>query len=200
MKRVVLALVLAAGLAALPACAAEPGAPAVPGSPAPARGPVRAAAGAFNAADVMFLQMMIPHQRQGMEMADLARTRAVREEVRTMAAAVEAAQGDETRTMTAWLIGWGKPLTAPAHAHDAHGGLHATSPGDIAALRTMTGAGFESTYLNVLLAHQHNAIDMARTENRTGMNAEVKGLARRIDQSRTAQVKQMLQELSPPMP
>ncbi|MCW2879461.1 MAG: hypothetical protein JWQ95_3561 [Sphaerisporangium sp.] len=190
MRRAALALVVAMSLPALPACGAATASRTGAGTSIPA------ATGAVDAADVMFLQMMIPHQRQGMEMAALARTRAVRADVKTLAAAVEATERDEVRTMTAWLLGWGRSLAADPHAHQAHGGLHVTSPEDIASLRTMNGTDFERTFLNVLIAHQTNAIDMARTEVRTGTNAEVKSLAHRIDQSRTAQIKQMLGQLN----
>ncbi|MEV7970798.1 DUF305 domain-containing protein [Sphaerisporangium sp. NPDC088356] len=193
MRRAALALVAAMSLLAFPACGAAtatPGARPAGGTSAPA------ATGPVNDADVMFLQMMIPHHRQGMEMADLARTRAVRGEVRTLATAVETTQGDEVRAMTAWLLGWGRPLTADAHAHEAHGGLHVTSPEEITTLRRMTGVEFERRFLNVMIAHQTNAIEMARTEVGAGLNAQVKSFAHRIDQSRSAQVRQMLGELN----
>ncbi len=197
MRRAALALAAAVSLLALPACAAAaatPGSPPADATSAPA--PAPAATGPVNDADVMFLQMMIPHHRQGMAMADLARTRAVRGEVRTLAMAVETTQGDEVRAMTAWLLGWGRPLTADARAHDAHGGLHATSPEEITTLAKMTGAEFERRFLNVMIAHQTNAMEMARAEVGAGMNAQVKSFAHRIDQSRLAQVRQMLGELN----
>ncbi|GAA3817074.1 DUF305 domain-containing protein [Sphaerisporangium flaviroseum] len=191
MRRAALALVTGLSLMALPACAAT----ASPASPARSSVSATPSEG-FNAADVMFLQMMIPHQRQGIEMARLATTRAVRGQVKALASAVETTQRDEVHTMTAWLIGWGRPVAADPRAHAAHGGLHVTSPAEIATLRTMDGDGFERRFLNVMIAHQHNAIDMARTEIGTGLNAQVKSLARRVDQSRSAQIGQMLAELN----
>ncbi|GII01354.1 DUF305 domain-containing protein [Planobispora takensis] len=222
MKRSAIALACAAvaGMLTVSACgtgaaahgeAAGHGGHAVPASAAPAGGdkaPAGAddasapagtgASGSFNDADVMFLQMMIPHHRQGAEMAGAAETRSPREEIRTMAAAIAATQGYEAETMTGWLEAWGRPLTAAdPHAHDAHGGLHATSPAEIVKLRRLKGAAFDTRFLNVLVAHQHNAVEMARTEIRTGRNAQVVELARRIEQSRLAQIKQMLAEMNP---
>lgn len=211
MKRAALALAVAA-LAALPSCGTRAAAPDPSGSrgavatPPPASTAAAppaappAAAGDGSAEDVMFLQMMIPHHRQGVEMAHLAATRAVRGEVRALAAAIEATERDEVQAMTGWLIGWGRTVTAEPHAHDAHGGLHVTSPAEIVALRAMTGAAFERRFLNVLIAHQSNAAEMARTEVRSGRNPEVKALAARIDRSRTAQVRQMLTTLNEPVP
>ncbi|GIH97625.1 DUF305 domain-containing protein [Planobispora siamensis] len=162
----------------------------------PAAGGTAAAAGPFNAADVMFLQMMIPHHRQGAELATLAETRSTRERVRTLAAAIAATQGDEAQTMAGWLRAWKQPPEAEPNAHDAHGGLHATSPEEAVTLAELHGAAFDTRFLNVLIAHQHNAVEMARTEVRTGRNAQVVELARRIDRSRSEQIRQMLTELS----
>ncbi|GII05336.1 DUF305 domain-containing protein [Planobispora takensis] len=189
-----LALVLAvAGVLGTSAC----GAGAVSHRHAgPAAGGTAPAAGPFNAADVMFLQMMIPHDRQGAELATLAETRSARERVRTLAAAIAATQGDEVRIMAGWLRAWRQPPEAEPHAHDAHGGLHATSPEEAVALAELHGAAFDTRFLNVLIAHQHNAVDMARTEVRTGRNPQVMELARRIDRSRSEQIRQMLTELS----
>ncbi|MFB9722626.1 DUF305 domain-containing protein [Planobispora longispora] len=153
-------------------------------------------AGVFNAADVMFLQMMIPHHRQGAELAALAKARSAREPVRTLAAAIAATQGDEARTMTDWLRAWRQPLEAEPHAHDAHGGLHVTPAEEAEALAGLRGAAFDARFLNVLIAHQHNAVEMARTELKTGRNPQAVELARRIERSRSEQIRQMLAELS----
>ncbi|MBG0826744.1 DUF305 domain-containing protein [Planomonospora sp. ID67723] len=213
MKRLALALA-AVSVLALPACGAAgatshgshgghtartaEGSAARASEPVPegSAAPASASSGAFNDADVMFLQMMIPHHRQGMEMAALAGTRSARDSVRTLAAAVGATQGDEAAVMTRWLEGWKQPLTAEAGAHDAHGGLHATRPEEITELAKLTGAEFDARFLNVLVAHQHNAVEMARTEIRTGRHPRVKQLARMIDQSRSAQIREMLGELA----
>ncbi len=82
------------------------------------------------------------------------------------------------------------------HAHADHGGLPATGPEQIAALARTTGAEFETGLLNLLIAHQHNAVELARTELRTGLDPQIKELARRIERSRTAQIDQMLTMLA----
>ncbi|WP_329107022.1 DUF305 domain-containing protein [Micromonospora sp. NBC_01699] len=153
-----------------------------------------ASPGPFNPADVMFLQMMVTHHGQGLELVRLAESRARRPEVRTLAAAVDVTQAEEQETMRGWLRTWGEPTEAdPAdHAHADHGGLPATGPEQIAALARTTGAEFETAFLNLFIAHQHNAVEMARNETKFGQDPAAKELAGRIDQSRTAQINQML--------
>lgn len=148
----------------------------------------------FNATDVMFLQMMIAHHRPAEEMLRLARTRAKREEVKTLAAAVEVTQADETKTMTDWLNSWNQPLVSDAHpdAHAAHGGLPPNGEEQMATLKNATDAEFDVTFLNIFIGHQHLAVELARMEVAGGSDRQTVDLANRIDQSRRAQIQLML--------
>jgi uncharacterized protein (DUF305 family) len=152
------------------------------------------AEGRHNATDVMYLQMMVAHHEQGLEMVRLAADRAERSEVRILAEAVAATQADEVTMMKSWLEKWSEPTTvdhAPS-AHADHGGLPATGEQELKALRKAKGAKFETTFLNLFVAHQHNAVEMAQLESDKGANAETKALAQRIKASRTDQIQQML--------
>jgi uncharacterized protein (DUF305 family) len=152
------------------------------------------AEGEYNETDVMFLQMMVAHHQQGLEMVRLAEKSATRSEVRILAQAVDATQSDEVKLMTSWLKDWSKPATvdhAPS-AHADHGGLPATGPEEMAALRTAKKTEFETAFLNLFVAHQHNAVEMAHLETTDGVNAETKAFADRIRESRGDQIRQML--------
>ena len=155
-------------------------------------------AGSFNPTDVMFLQMMIPHHGQGLEMARLAEDRATRAEVRTLAAAIDTTQAAEVQTMSGWLRTWGQPPTVGAGAHAAHGGMPETSAREIASLERAAGADFERRFLNMMIAHQDDAIQLARMEASGGIHPQAKDLALRIDRSRSAQISQMLKLLAAP--
>jgi uncharacterized protein (DUF305 family) len=170
------------------------GCAAAPAQPAPARTEQRV----YNDTDVMFSQMMVAHHSQALEMVRLARAKAVREDVRTLAAAIDVTETDELKTMQVWLDAWGRPPSADASAHAGHGGAHGTSTEDIKALGSADGAEFETRFLNMLIAHQHNAIEIARMEAGTGVNPGALDLARRIGESRTAEVQQMLRYLNQP--
>jgi uncharacterized protein (DUF305 family) len=168
------------------------------GQPAAVPAAAVQAGGQHNATDVMFLQMMVAHHDQGLEMVRLAEKRADRSEVRTLARAVAATQTDEAAVMKSWLVEWSEPTTvdhAPS-AHADHGGLPATGPEEIAALRKVKGRAFDTAFLNLFVAHQHNAVEMANLEAGKGVDSDTKALATRIRQSRTDQIKQMLGMLS----
>ena len=61
-----------------------------------------------NEADVAFAEMMIPHHQQAVEMTKLAADRSDSQEVKDLAAAIEAVQGPEIQTMQGWLAAHGK--------------------------------------------------------------------------------------------
>ncbi|GAB2923717.1 DUF305 domain-containing protein [Micromonospora polyrhachis] len=192
---------LAASLLLLTGCGSAT-APTPPTSTPPEASPaptaVVSAIGEFNAADVMFLQMMVTHHEQGIELVRLAETRAQRPELKILAAAIDVTQSAERDTMQGWLRDWGRPTSADpnAHAHADHGGMPATGPEEIAALRQLSGAEFDRTFLNLMTGHQHGAVELARTEIRLGVHQQSRELARRIDLSRTAQIDQMLELLA----
>ncbi|MFI5909363.1 DUF305 domain-containing protein [Dactylosporangium sp. NPDC051541] len=192
MRRVLIAAVL---LLSLAACG-KPSEPIPPLTASQGIAPADAvtAAGPHNDFDVMFLQMMIAHQQQGRQMLKLGQQKAVREEVVDMAGAIDVVEAEEVRSMQRWLQAWNVPpteITDPA-LHAAHGGRPATGPEEIKALQDATGADFETKFLNLLIAHQHNAVELAQQLATTGQNVTVKQLAERVQLSRTQQIKQML--------
>ncbi|MDX3191624.1 DUF305 domain-containing protein [Streptomyces sp. MN03-5084-2B] len=149
-----------------------------------------------NAADVMFLQMLIPQNRQGIELVRLASARPVPAELKELAAAIEVTQQTEVDDMRRWLREWDQPeaMDPDPHAHAGHGGMKTTSPDLLGALRTAPDSEFTRRFLDVLTGQQQGAVELARTENGPGggVNAQARDLARRVIESRTAEVKQLL--------
>jgi uncharacterized protein (DUF305 family) len=154
------------------------------------------AAPAYNANDVMFLQMLIPQNRQGIEIARLATDRSLPSSVKELAAAIEVTQQTEIDDMRRWLRDWNQPeaMDANPQAHAGHGGMKMTAPDLVGALKTAPEGEFTRRFLDVLTGQQQGAVELAQTENGTngGVNAQARDLARRVIESRTAEVKQLL--------
>ncbi|MER6944435.1 DUF305 domain-containing protein [Nonomuraea sp. NPDC000554] len=142
-----------------------------------------------NAEDVMFVQMMVQHHRQGIELVKVGEAKATRPELKTLAAAIETTQQDEVEMMLRWLHAWDQPLTAPTQAHEHHGGMPETDRRKIAALRS--SGHFERDFLTLLIAHQGDAVRMAGNEESGGANPAVKRWAAQVEASRKAQIEQM---------
>jgi uncharacterized protein (DUF305 family) len=138
---------------------------------------------AFNADDVMFAQMMIPHHEQAIEMSDIALdpTVGAGEQVLALATQIKNAQDPEITQMKALLTAWGKPLTADSHDHHSSSmmsGMMTTE--DLAELGTLTGAAFDAAWAAAMIAHHEGAIEMAKTVLADGKNAETLALAQAI--------------------
>jgi uncharacterized protein (DUF305 family) len=159
------------------------------GSPAKAATPP-------NAEDVMFLQMMVPHHEQGIEIAKLAAGRPIRPELKELANAIVLTQGTEVEDMKRWLKEWGQPADANPDpgAHAAHGGMKMTDPAKVTTLQSASDAEFQQKFIAVLVGHQQGAVELAQAENSSngGTYADARDLARRIIESRNAEVKQLL--------
>jgi len=189
-KRLVVAL---SAVLLLGACGTAPDTPAQVSAKAEVQ-----AGSKFNDTDVMYLQMMVAHHEQGLEMVRLAEKTAKRDNIKILAKAVDATQSDEVAMMKSWLTKWQKPTTVDHEpsTHADHGGLPATGPEEIAALKKAKGSAFETAFLNLFVAHQHNAVEMAQLEKADGVNAETKAFADRVRDSRTDQIKQMLKMIN----
>ncbi|WP_309232441.1 DUF305 domain-containing protein [Micromonospora tarensis] len=103
--------------------------------------------------------------------------------LRTLTAAIEATEADELTAMRGWLPTAGPGASAAAHQHDGHGDDAALD-----RLRTAPDADVDRVLRQVLAEHQRSAADLARAQVGVGRNERVRDLARRIEQSRTAEV------------
>lgn len=202
MKRRLVAVALVAPFL-LGACGTDTGSPAAPKAGTAQTQDVKnvseiSAGSSFNDTDVMFLQMLVDNQEQGLTMVEIAAERAERPEVVDLAKAVQATQSDELGMMKNWLTEWGKETTVDKRVslHADHGGMPSTGEDEIKALRTIGPKKFETAFLNLFLAHQHNAIEMAGLELDKGTNELAKSYAERVKQSRADQVQQMLKLLN----
>src|SRR3546814_148581 len=146
----------------------------------------------FNDADVAFAQQMIPHHQQAVEMAQLAADRAERQEVKDLAARVEAAQAPEIARLEGWLGEWGEDLPMEGMDMD-HGqdGMGMMSDKDMSMLESASGAEFDRLFLEMMVRHHSGAIDMAEEELRDGQHPGALEMAPEIKDTQEAEVADM---------
>lgn len=151
----------------------------------------------FNEQDVTFAQQMIPHHEQAVEMADLAETRAASQEVKDLAADIEAAQGPEIETMTGWLKEWGEDVPGDDMSGTDHGDISSDdmsgmmSEEEMAQLGAASGREFDRMFLTMMVEHHEGAIEMAQTEQADGKNPDATALAEEIETAQTAEIETM---------
>lgn len=151
-----------------------------------------------NQADVTFAQDMIPHHQQAVDMATIATQKAHAPAVKSLAEKIQQAQQPEIDQLTGWLADWGQPTpTMPSPGeHSGHGMPGMMTDTQMAELHKASGTAFDQMFLHMMIGHHEGAVEMAKTEQQDGLNAEAKSLAVKIEKDQTAEIDQMKQLLS----
>ena len=144
----------------------QPGAPGQPSRLISAEEASDLANLSFTDADVKFMQGMISHHAQAVEMGALVEGRTNREALIAMAQRISISQEDEMSMMRGWLEDRG--LDVPdEHAHhsmsedDLMPGM--LSPEDFAQLTAAEGPQFDSFFLQFMIDHHEGALEMVET-------------------------------------
>ena len=152
----------------------NPGAPGASSRVISAAESVELSRTGFVEADVRFMQHMIVHHAQAVEMVQLMETRASSPTVRRLGERIAQSQAAEMDLMREWLEGRA-PVTAPADPHAGHGGHGAhpvgaasdvpvmpgmLSPAQMEALAAATGPAFDRLFLEGMIQHHQGAIGM----------------------------------------
>ena len=155
---------------------------------------------AFNDADVLFTQMMVPHHRDAVAMAELAVTRSRNPDLLRLAEQILAVQKPQIDTMVGWLQALEQPTAAPGSDADHGPGEHAVPGtmtfGAMVRLREASGELFDRRFLVGMIAHHRGAIATARTETAQGGGAEAKALAQKMVAGQRAEVDTMRKMLA----
>jgi uncharacterized protein (DUF305 family) len=160
--------------------------PGAPGQPSRVVTPEEAMAlgrTTFTEADVGFMQHMIVHHAQAVEMVELLETRGSDRRVKLLGRRIALSQEAEIAVMRGWLQERGRPVEMPgmSHAgmdhsamgHGAHAGMnHGADPDDtpvmagmltprqMRALAAASGTAFDRLFLAGMIQHHQGAIDM----------------------------------------
>jgi uncharacterized protein (DUF305 family) len=135
--------------------------------------------------DVMFLQMMIPHHQQAIDISDLALTKGEDSELLALAKNIRDEQAAEIVKMKAWL----EEANASSHS-DSHSMDGMLSDSELAALDKASGKSFDVLWLKAMTGHHTGAIDLA-TMIENAKSAEIKSFGEGIVASQSAQNKAM---------
>ncbi|BCN48189.1 MULTISPECIES: DUF305 domain-containing protein [Prescottella] len=128
--------------------------------------------GPHNDADVEYVQMMIPHHEQAVEMAELVPSRTGNPDIIALADQIEKAQGPEIEQMEGWLKAWGAPEPSKAEApgatsdgmdHDGMEGDGTSMPMQSMPMTSMNSMpGMEGGGHGMMSAEQMQALENAK--------------------------------------
>ncbi|MFZ9396548.1 MAG: DUF305 domain-containing protein [Erythrobacter sp.] len=139
----------------------QPGAPGKPVRALSVDEATRLAGTTYAPGDVSFMQGMIVHHRQAVDMAALVKGRTNNTDIVALAGRIDASQADEMKFMREWLEARGEPLSIAGmdHAHH-HNMMGMATPAQMAALAAASGTAFDRLFLQLMIAHHRGALDM----------------------------------------
>ncbi len=193
----------------------QPGAPGEPTRTLPPS--TRPTLPPASAADVQFMQHMITHHAQAVEMTALIESRTETKEVRTLGARISRSQSDEMQFMKRWLEARGSTQEAGAggrreeqmaeqkHTHEMHASDdHMLMPGMLTTkqmdtLRKAKDKEFDRLFLSGMIQHHNGALVMVKELFDTagaGQDAELFNFASDVDSGQRAEIRRMEQMLS----
>jgi uncharacterized protein (DUF305 family) len=139
-----------------------------------------------NQADVVFLQNMVLHHTQAITMSQIARNQASAAQVKDLAARIDAEQSPQIQQMNSLLTEWGIPAPATTGGTGTTNGVgHGQLPG------TVSGAGFDRAFLEMMIIHHQDAVDMSQIELAQASNPVTRNLAQQIISADQAQISEM---------
>ena len=175
----------------------QPGAPGKPSKKLPAS--TTAKLPPQSPEDVAFMQGMIMHHSQAVEMTALMASHTENKDLRSLGARISSSQTDEIKFMKRWLVVRGKPTTMPMQNMDMSKQSMPLMPGMLSpeqmdALRKAKGNEFDRLFLTGMIQHHNGALTMVKDLFDTagaGQDAELFDFATDADNTQRAEIKIM---------
>jgi uncharacterized protein (DUF305 family) len=177
----------------------QPGAPGKPTRTLPPS--TRATLPPPSPADVQFMQGMIVHHAQAIEMTALIESRTDNKDLRSFGARIDRSQSDEIKFMKRWLAARGEPIS-PAMSHmpgmdmSSHSMLMPgmLTPKQMQALKKAKAAEFDRLFLTGMIQHHGGALKMVKDLFDTagaGQDAELFNFTTDVDSGQRAEIRIM---------
>jgi uncharacterized protein (DUF305 family) len=177
----------------------QPGAPGKPSRTLPPS--TRAKLPPQSQADVEFMQGMIMHHAQAVEMTALIASHTENKELRSLGPRISSSQSDEIKLMQRWLAVRGERISAdmPGMDMSRHSSHQQLMPGmltpeQMEALRKAKDAEFDHLFLTGMIQHHDGALTMVKALFDTagaGQDADVFNFATDADNTQRAEIKIM---------
>ena len=177
----------------------QPGAPGQPTKTLPPT--TKATLPPPSPADVKFMQGMIMHHAQAVEMTALIESHTQNNDLRSLGARISRSQSDEMKFMKRWLTVRGEPAAPAMHAmHGMDMSSHQMMmPGMLTAkqmdtLKNAKGEEFDQLFLKGMIQHHNGALVMVKDlfdSAGAGQDAELFNFASDVDSGQRAEIRIM---------
>ena len=141
----------------------------------------------YSGADIMFLQMMIPHHQQAIDISQLALKKSHNSELKALAEKISSDQAKEILQMKAWLRD-ANASEDPGHSMHGMGGMLTET--ELSKLTAASGNEFDLLWLKGMIGHHDGAIHMSSMIT-DAQNSEIKSFGEKVVSDQSAQIDQM---------
>ncbi|HEY7290079.1 MAG TPA: DUF305 domain-containing protein [Vicinamibacterales bacterium] len=150
----------------------------------------------FTGADVKFMQGMIGHHAQAIEMTDLIPTHSTNGDMQKLGQRIQISQDDEIHMMQGWLESRGQEVPS-IHAMHMHGAM--LMPGmltedEMKHLAASKGSEFDRLFLEGMIKHHGGALTMVHDLFETpgaGQESEIFAFASDVDADQRMEIERM---------
>jgi uncharacterized protein (DUF305 family) len=178
----------------------QPGAPGTPSRRLPSS--TTAVAPPRSQADIEFMQGMIMHHSQAVEMTALIPSHTTDKAIRTLGERISLSQADEIKFMKRWLVARNAPVSMamPGMPDMDNSGKPLSpmpgmlTPGQMHELEQAKGAEFDRKFLTGMMQHHNGALVMVKQLFDTpgaGQDADLFDFATDVDNTQRAEIKIM---------
>lgn len=156
---------------------------------------------AYTDADIAFVQGMIPHHQQALEMTALVGDRADDPDLTAIAERIEVSQVAEIDQLEGWLTARGESVSGmhAGHGDGEHGMPGMLTPQEMDRLERASGPRFDRLFLLGMIRHHEGAVLMVEsllTEGEGGQESEVFQLAGHIGSDQQVEIAAMKRKLA----
>ncbi len=151
----------------------------------------------FTAGDVKFMQGMISHHAQAVEMTALLAARSNRDDMKMLGLRISVSQEDEIKMMQRWLEVRGQEIPGPHAHHMMHGDTlmpGMLSQDEMARLTAAKRDEFDRLFLEGMIKHHEGALTMVHDLFSTpgaGQEADVFAFASDVDADQRMEIDRM---------
>jgi uncharacterized protein (DUF305 family) len=138
----------------------QPGAPGQSSRTLSAQDAVKIANTSFTRDDALFMQNMIPHHGQAVDMAVLVEDRTNNEKIIDIAGRIRKSQADEIAFMRDWLEQRAEVADIDHSMHMDHSLMGMASSNEMDQLKAAKGTEFDRLFLSLMIPHHEGAVTM----------------------------------------
>lgn len=154
------------------------------------------------AADIKFMQGMIGHHAQALEMTALIPERTARPEMKLLGQRITLSQEDEIKMMKTWLLARGQEIPSEHHHHSAEGFMPGMlTPEQMTELANAKGEQFDELFLKGMIQHHQGALTMVDELFKTpgaGQEGDINAFAADVDSDQRMEIDRMRAMLGRP--